>query len=88
MHRLLAFTLVLAATCLASSASATDLMPPYIMDRLGLTQAWARPMQVPIGAQSIGDQQLFVHQQGPTPFLPANCQFPVGNIGNTGKAPL
>ena len=39
------------------------------MQQLGLTEAWARPVAVPAGAQSIADQQLFVHQENPREYV-------------------
>ena len=65
MQRSLAIHLAFLSAAVVTSASANDLMPPHIMQQLGLTQAWARPVPVPAGAQSIADQQLFVHQENP-----------------------
>ena len=69
MHRSLAIHLVFLSAAMVSSVSATDLMPPHIMQQLGLTQAWARPVPVPAGAQSIADQQLFVHKENPREYV-------------------
>ncbi|MGB0761922.1 MAG: PQQ-binding-like beta-propeller repeat protein [Rubripirellula sp.] len=44
-------------------------MTPDALSRLGLTQAWARPVHVPAGAQSIRDQQLFVHEKAPHEYV-------------------
>lgn len=59
------FLTLLAAVCLfvpgQQSANADDLMSPTIARRLGLEQVWLRQLSVPAGAQSIVDQQLFVH---------------------------
>lgn len=67
MHRLLATPLVFLAA--VSSVSAQDLMSPNVMQQLGLTQAWARPVTAPAGAQSISHQALVVHQQTPREFV-------------------
>ncbi|MGI9473694.1 MAG: PQQ-binding-like beta-propeller repeat protein [Rubripirellula sp.] len=69
MNRLLAYSLAVVLTCISSLGHAAELMPPSVMSELGLTQAWARPMHVPIGAQSIASQQLFVHQQNPREYV-------------------
>lgn len=58
-------------------------MPPHIAQQLGLTQAWARPMPVPLGSQSIVDQQLFVHQENPREFVEIVA---VDSADKTGKA--
>ena len=69
MNRLLVvfLTIVLTSSCTFSSAG--ELMTPDAMSRLGLAQAWARPVHVPAGAQSIRDQQLFVHEQTPHEYV-------------------
>ena len=38
-----------------------ELMSPTIATQLGLEQVWRRQLSVPAGAQSIVDQQIFVH---------------------------
>lgn len=68
MHRLLAILPIVLITGLTSS-SAQGLMPPYIQQQLGLTQAWARPLPVPAGPQSISSLQLFVHQENPREYV-------------------
>ena len=62
MNRLLVVTLALTSVLIAETGNAQGLMPPHVAAQLGLTQLWARPVHVPYGAQSIADQQLFVHQ--------------------------
>ncbi|MEM8668555.1 MAG: PQQ-binding-like beta-propeller repeat protein [Planctomycetota bacterium] len=52
-----------------SSVQASDLMSPDIMRQLGLTQAWARPIPTPAGAQTIADQQFHVHQENPRKYV-------------------
>ena len=69
MHRLLTIHLIFLSATLVTPVSAQDLMPVDIMQQLGLTQAWARPAPVPMGAQSIADQQLFVHQENPREYV-------------------
>ena len=69
MQRSLAIHSILLSAALVTSVSAQDLMPTHIMQQLGLTQAWARPVPVPAGAQSISDQQLFVHQENPREYV-------------------
>ncbi len=69
MIRSTAFGLFLIATGIGSIGHASDLMSPSIMRQLGLTQAWARPIPVPAGAQTIADQQLFVHEENPKEFV-------------------
>jgi hypothetical protein len=60
MNRFFALV-VLSIGILPQICDATDLMPPHVASRLGLEQSWRRQMHVPAGAQSIVDQQLFVH---------------------------
>ena len=69
MNRLLVvfLTIVLTSSCTFSTAG--ELMTPDAMSRLGLAQAWARPVHVPAGAQSIRDQQLFVHEKTPHEYV-------------------
>ena len=69
MNRLLLVCLAFVSALIATPSEAEDLMPPGVMRQLGLTQAWARPIQVPIGAQSLADQQLFVHQENPHQYV-------------------
>ena len=73
MNRSLALTLAvvfaLPGTLIGTQGNAADLMSPRVAARLGLTQAWARPVHVPYGAASIADQQLFVHQENPREFV-------------------
>jgi outer membrane protein assembly factor BamB len=69
MNRSLALTLAVVSTLLATSSPAQDLMPPDVAARLGLTEVWARPITAPAGAQSIADQQLFVHETNPHEFV-------------------
>jgi len=54
---------------LASASFAEDLMPPHVARQLGLTQAWMRPINAPYGAQTIADQQLYVHQSDPHEYI-------------------
>ncbi len=44
-------------------------MPLQVATRLGLEQAWRRQLQVPAGAQSIVDQQFFVHAEQPREYV-------------------
>jgi outer membrane protein assembly factor BamB len=69
MNRLLVLFPIIVLTCNCTSASAGELMTPDALSRLGLTQAWARPVHVPAGAQSIRDQQLFVHEKAPHEYV-------------------
>ena len=69
MNRLLVVFLTIVLTSSFTLASAGELMTPDAMSRLGLAQAWARPVHVPAGAQSIRDQQLFVHQNAPHEYI-------------------
>ncbi len=70
---MLRFSLVFAVTLLAalqpSIVASQDLMPPDVANRLGLTQSWVRPINAPFGAQSIVDQQLYVHQTDPIEYI-------------------
>lgn len=52
----------------ASEAGET-LLSPTMADRLGVTEAWRRPLSLPAGAQSIVDQQLFVDRSSPARFV-------------------
>jgi len=70
MNRLLVVFLTIVLTSSFTLASAGELMTPEAMSRLGLAQAWARPVHVPAGAQSSRDQQLFVHQNAPHEYIP------------------
>ncbi len=69
MNRSLALSLAVVSTLLVTSSQAQDLMPPNVAEQLGLTQIWARPIAAPAGAQSIVDQQLFVHEKDPHEFV-------------------
>ncbi|OUW80640.1 MAG: hypothetical protein CBD74_09235, partial [Saprospirales bacterium TMED214] len=69
MNRLLVVFLTIVLTSSYTSVSAGELMTPDAMSRLGLAQAWARPVHVPAGAQSIRDQQLFVHEKAPHEYV-------------------
>ena len=69
MNRLLVVFLTTVLTSSFTQASAGELMTPDAMSRLGLAQAWARPVHVPAGAQSIRDQQLFVHKANPHEYI-------------------
>jgi outer membrane protein assembly factor BamB len=63
-------TLTVTFLVLASPSSRADeLMPPYVADQLGLEEAWSRHVYVPAGAQSIVDQQIFVHDANPHEYL-------------------
>ncbi len=65
----LAFSLAVVSTLLVASSQAQDLMPPDIAEKLGLIEVWARPIAAPAGAQSIVDQQFFVHEKDPDEFV-------------------
>ena len=69
MNRLLVVFLTIVLTSTNTFVSAGELMTPDAMSRLGLAQAWARPVHVPAGAQSIRDQQLFVHKKAPHEYV-------------------
>ncbi len=69
MNRLLVVFLTVVLTSSHAFVSAGELMTPDAMARLGLAQAWARPVHVPAGAQSIRDQQLFVHEENPHEYV-------------------
>jgi hypothetical protein len=69
MYRSFVVAVALASALTVVPGTAQDLMPPHIADQLGLSQAWSRPVPVPVGAQSIADQQLFVHQQNPREYV-------------------
>jgi outer membrane protein assembly factor BamB len=49
--------------------AASELMSPEVARQLGFTEAWRRPINAPFGAQSIADQQLFVHQTDPLEYI-------------------
>ncbi len=69
MNRLLVIFLTIVLNSSSTFVSAGDLMTPDAMSSLGLTQAWARPVHVPAGAQSIRDQKLFVHEKSPHEYV-------------------
>ena len=69
MNRLLTCSVAVFLSSFSTIGLATDFMPPDVISNLGLEQAWARPMHVPVGAQSIADQELFVHQKNPHEFV-------------------
>ena len=69
MNRLLVVFLTVVLTSSHAFVSAGELMTPDALSRLGLAQAWARPVHVPAGAQSIRDQQLFVHEENPHEYV-------------------
>ena len=69
MNRLLVVFLTIVLTSSFTLASAGELMTPDAMSRMGLAQAWARPVHVPSGAQSIRDQQLYVHEKAPHEYI-------------------
>ena len=45
-----------------------ELMSPTIASQLDLEQVWRRQLSVPAGAQSIVDQQIFVHLVNPVSY--------------------
>ena len=61
------FLMLFVSVCLfvpgQSSANAEDLMTSTIASQIGLEQAWMRQLSVPAGAQSIVNQQIFVHME-------------------------
>ena len=69
MKRLLVLFPIIVLTCNCTSVSAGELMTPGALSSLGLAQAWTRPVHVPAGAQSIRDQQLFVHEKAPHEYV-------------------
>ena len=83
MNRLLAFSL---CTVLCSLTQAGELMTPDAMAQLGLEQAWARPVHVPSGAQSIRDQQLFVHEKNPHEYVTIVTTQPAAAADAAAKA--
>jgi outer membrane protein assembly factor BamB len=86
MNRWLAFSSAVVIACMWTTGNGQDLMPPRVMQQLGLTQAWARPVNVPVGAQSIADQQLFVHQQNPHEYVEVVMVPPENQAGDDASA--
>jgi outer membrane protein assembly factor BamB len=81
MNRLLVVFLTTVLTSSFTLASAGELMTPDAMSRLGLAQAWARPVHVPAGAQSIRDQQLFAHEAKPHEYIVIVAPKPATPVG-------
>lgn len=69
MSRTHALLLAPILTLLVCATSEAQLMLPHVADDLGLTQAWARRVPGLNGAQSIVDQQLFVHEKTPDEYV-------------------
>ena len=44
-------------------------MSPQVAAQLGLEEVWRRQLQVPAGAQSIADQQIYVHDDDPIIYV-------------------
>ena len=65
LQPLFATLIVLAVAPLASA----ELLPPHLASQLGLEQAWSRQLHVPAGAQSIVDQQIYVHQDNQREYV-------------------
>lgn len=87
MNRALVFSLAVVSTVWATSSRAQDLMSPDIAAEIGLTQVWSRPISAPAGAQSIVDQQLFVHQRDPHEFVEIVVPAEGGAPAQGGGAP-
>jgi outer membrane protein assembly factor BamB len=87
MNRLLVVFLTTVLTSSFTQASAGELMTPDAMSRLGLAQAWARPVHVPAGAQSIRDQQLFVHEAKPHEYIIIVAPKPAPPVSATATDP-
>ncbi len=96
MHRILFFlTAALAACSNLLPVAAQDLMPPHVASRLGLTQAWMRPINAPFGAQSIADQKLYVHQIDPLEYVeivqvtsdPKSADLQTAPVNSAAEAP-
>jgi outer membrane protein assembly factor BamB len=68
MNRFVALAVVSLGS-FASLLQAGELMPLQIATRLGLEQAWRRQLQVPAGAQSVVDQQFYVHAEDPREYV-------------------
>ncbi len=82
MTRSIAVSVALVLVGLVSSVSlrAGDLLPPHIAAQLGLTESWRRYVQVPAGAQSIADQQIFVHQVDPREYVEITVPLPADSL--------
>ena len=63
MKHIIATLLVIFAV--QSSTRADDLVSTTVLDHLGLTQSWARPITAPWGADSIAHQELVVMEDQP-----------------------
>lgn len=73
MQRSLAIVFLLLSTTAAVSsrhASAVEtLMPAGVAERLGLIESWQRTINLPGGAGSIVDEQVFVHETNPQIYV-------------------
>lgn len=58
------------------TARAGDLVPPHIVDQLGLEEAWKRYVSVPAGAQSIAHQEFYVHSEKSREYAEIRIQMP------------
>ena len=67
MKHIIATLLVISA--IQSSTRADDLVSTTVLDHLGLTQSWARPITAPWGADSIAHQELVVMEDQPVEYL-------------------
>ena len=55
---------------------AGDMVPEHVASKLGLTEAWKRYVAAPAGAQSIVDQQIFVHADNPREYVEITVPMP------------
>ncbi|WP_197169381.1 outer membrane protein assembly factor BamB family protein [Novipirellula galeiformis] len=51
------------------ASHAADFLTAQQASQLGLVEAWRRQTEVPVGAKSIVDQQLFVHAENPHEYV-------------------
>lgn len=90
MTRSIAFLLAGFSISLVTQVAvrAGDLMPPNIASELGLSEAWRRYVQVPAGAQSIEDQQIYVHKGNPHEYVEITVPMPANTAAKAdGTAP-
>ena len=53
----------------SASEAGETLVSPVMAERMGVTEAWRRPLSLPAGAQSIVDQQFFVDRSSMARFV-------------------
>ena len=82
---LLGFFGAVVSTWLQPAAMAqTPLMSPAQATRLGLVEAWRRPLTLPAGAQSIVDQKFFVYPSLPVEYV----EVVEGQVDPAAEAPV